>query len=239
MFCVDKYVGFSDIAPDYGAKITKLIDYFQDTCIRQSEALNAGVGVKDLREKGMCWVLSSWQIVIDRYPTLDEHIMVCTAPYQFKGVMGSRNFWIQTESGETIVRANSIWSFVDIENMMLTKVPQYVADAYEPAEPIEMDYAPRKIKVPEELTPLEPVKINYHNLDVNNHVNNAQYIALAEDAIPEGRRSKQIRAEYRNSAKAGDVIFPYINRDENGKLVTVVLADEEKKPYVIVEFGLE
>ena len=44
----------------------------------------------------------------------------------------------------------------------------------------------------------------------------------------------QMRAEYKNQARLGDIIYPYIYREENK--VTVCLCDEEKKPYVVVEF---
>jgi len=236
MFFIDKKVTFSETGTDYGVKLTKILDYFQDVTILQSEEL--GVGVKALRDRGLGWVLSSWQVVVNRYPKLNEKIYIGTAPYEFKGFMGSRNFMIKTEEGEILSVANSIWSFVDIEKMMLTRVPEDVIGAYELSKKLDMDYAPRKIKLLENMKELSPIEACYHNIDINNHVNNAQYIAMAEDLVPEGRRARQIRAEYRASAQFGDVIVPSVHVSEDKNTYTVLLADTNKNPYVIVEFTL-
>lgn len=236
MYFVERRVSFSETGTDYKVKLTKILDYFQDTTILQSEEL--GVGVKPLRDRDFCWVLSSWQVVINRYPEFNEKIIIGTAPYDFKGFMGSRNFLLKTEDGEILAMANSIWSFIDIKKQSLVKVPEDVIASYNTEQKLDMDYAPRKIKLPEDMVQLDPIIALYHNIDINNHVNNAQYIAIAEDLIPEGRRAKQMRAEYRVSARFGETIVPYVHVNEEKNVYTVSLADEQKNPYVIVEFTI-
>lgn len=235
MYYINKRVGFSEVGPDYLAKLTSILDYYQDICIAQSEEL--GVGAKALTDRGIGWVLSSWQVVVNRYPELHEEIIIGTAPYDFKGFLGSRNFIMKTPDGEILSVANSIWSFIDIEKLTLTRIPEDVSAVYEKHEKLEMDYAPRKIRLPENMIQCEPITALYHNLDSNNHVNNAQYISMAEDLIPEGRRTGQMRAEYRVSAKAGNLIVPYVHTDEETGIITVSLANEEGAPYAIVEFS--
>ena len=235
MYYLDKTVSFSETAPDSKIRITEMIDYYQDACTAQSA--EAGVGMEVLRRQGFGWVVSSWQIVVNRYPELDERVRVGTAPYQFKGVMGLRNFRMETEDGEILSYANSIWSFINTEKQTLARVTPEVADAYELEEKIDMDYAPRKIRIPETLAAREPIEVRYHHLDSNGHVNNAQYISMAEDLIPEGRRAGQIRVEYRASALPGDVIMPYVHEDPMEGMYTAVLADTDMNPYVIVEFS--
>ena len=56
---------------------------------------------------------------------------------------------------------------------------------------------------------------------------------MAEDFLPEDFMPDQIRAEYRKSALLENIIYPYIEKKENGYVV--VLADENKNPYAIVE----
>jgi len=231
----NRRVGFSEVGPDFKAKLTSILDYYQDICIAQSEEL--GIGAKALTNRGIGWVLSSWQVVVNRYPELYEEVIVGTAPYDFKGFLGSRNFILKTPDGEILSVANSIWSFIDIEKLTLTRIPEDVMGAYEKADKLEMDYAPRKIKLPEGMSKGEPIAAMYHNLDSNNHVNNAQYISMAEDVVPAGRRTRQMRAEYRASAHHGDLLIPYIHTTEDGSITTVSLANEEGSPYAIVEFS--
>lgn len=235
MYYNSRRVSFSDVGPDYEAKLTSILDYFQDVCIAQAE--DAGVGAKALTDRGIGWVLSSWQVVVNRYPMLHEEIIAGTAPYEFKGFIGSRNFVLKTPEGEILAYANSIWSFIDIEKKMLTRIPQDVVDAYEKDEKLDMEYAPRKIKLPQLMSKSEPFCAMYHNLDSNDHVNNAQYISMAEDLVPEGRRARQMRAEYRASARLGSIIVPFVSTSEDGNIITVSLANEEGEPYAIVEFS--
>ena len=76
--------------------------------------------------------------------------------------------------------------------------------------------------------------ISKHHLDCNDHVNNGQYIKMASVYFPENFVIYQMRAEYRNQAHLNDVIYPY-TYSEDDKMI-VCLCDEEKKPYVVVEF---
>ena len=99
---------------------------------------------------------------------------------------------------------------------------------------IERKYLPRKISISGEEKQAETLVIQKHHLDCNDHVNNGQYIKIASVYLPENFVIHQMRAEYKNQARLGDIIYPYIYREENK--VTVCLCDEEKKPYVVVEF---
>ena len=88
----------------------------------RSDQLHAGLlhvsvgglkhGIDYLTEKHRAWLLSSWQIIVDRYPKLGERIVVSTWPYDFKGIYGYRNFTIQDPEGHYLVRANSNWFFL-------------------------------------------------------------------------------------------------------------------------------
>ena len=56
--------------------------------------------------------------------------------------------------------------------------------------------------------------------------------------LPEGfgrrRGVRQLRAEYKMQAFLNDVLYPYIVQSEDGVIVS--LRNEERKPYVNVEF---
>ena len=97
-----------------------------------------------------------------------------------------------------------------------------------------MDYAPRKIRIPENFREEENFTVQKHHLDTNHHVNNCQYIRMAEDYLPEGFLVRQMRAEYKKQARLCDVICPKI-REEEGR-VTVVLDTEQQEAYAVVEF---
>ena len=89
MYTFDSCVRYSETDEDGKLSVTGIIKYLQDCSIFQSEAL--GIGVEYLKQHDRAWWLSSWQIIIDRYPRLGEKIIIGTWPYDFKGIYGYRN----------------------------------------------------------------------------------------------------------------------------------------------------
>ena len=62
---------------------------------------------------------------------------------------------------------------------------------------------------PEETEERESFQVAKHHLDINHHVNNAQYIKMAEEYLPEGFALKEMQTEYKKAAMLHDVIVPH------------------------------
>lgn len=233
MYQFNGRIRYSEVDSEGKLSLESLLDYFQDCSTFHSEDL--GLGVEYLKEKHMAWVLSAWQIVVERYPKLCERVVIATAPYEFKGFMGFRNFLMETEDGERLAYANTIWTLMDIEKMKPSKPTPAMLEAYVLEERLEMDYAPRKILLPKgEGVSQEIIEIRKHQLDTNLHVNNGQYVRMAMEYLPEGYGIGQMRAEYRMQARLGDKVCPLVYQDDD--VVVVVLNNEEGQPYSVVEF---
>ena len=160
--------------------------------------------------------------------------MTATWPYDFKGFMGMRNFTMKTAEGESLAYANTFWTHLNTETGIPAKLTEEDVAGYESEEKLVMDYAPRKIRLPKECVIGEAFAVQKHHLDTNHHVNNCQYVRMAEDYLPEGFRVRQMRAEYKKQARLGDVIFPEVCI-EDGR-VTVLLNTEQQDTYAVVEF---
>ena len=233
MYTFDSRVRYSEVGVDGNLTMEALIDYFQDCSTFHSE--DVGLGVDYLDEIHMVWMLSSWQICVNRYPHLCENIVIGTAPYEFKGFVGYRNFEMKTKEGEVLAYANSIWSLMDTRKMMPAKPNERILNGYALEQKYPMEYAPRKIAAPDGGKAVEPFTVKQHHLDTNNHVNNGQHVRMAMDYIPKNFCIKQLRVEYKSQAKLGDVICPIIAGSEDGSMYTVSLNKEDGKPYSIVE----
>lgn len=232
MYSMKSRVRYSET--DSGQKMTfqALTNYLQDCCIFQSEDL--GIGVDYLKEHAQAWFLASWQIVVERLPVLGEKITVKTWPYNFKGFYGYRNFAIEDAEGKIYAYADSQWIFMDLKRERPARISDKMLEEYQMEEPFKMDYADRKIKLPEKMQEKESFQIRPEQIDTNHHVNNEQYIAMAKNYLPENFNIHKMRAEYRKAAVLGDKVFPFVYADD--KMYLVSLADEEQKPYAIVEF---
>jgi acyl-ACP thioesterase len=96
-----------------------------------------------------------------------------------------------------------------------------------------MNYEGRKITVGEGGICEEPTIVQRQHLDSNNHVNNAQYISIALRYLPEKFRIGHLRVEYKKQAHLGDVLIPYVIKEEDK--VVVSLRDGMGAVYVNIE----
>lgn len=209
-----------------------LLNYLQDSSTLHSEEL--GESGAQLLEQNMAWILSFWQICIEEMPKLSEDICVKTWPYHTKGLFGLRNFCMENAKGDKIVKANSIWVLIDPRTGRPIRITDEVSSHY-PDEPrLEMDYCDRKIAVPEEYEEKPAIIVPKYFIDTNNHMNNAKYVMVAEEYLPEDFQVKEIRVEYKNAAVLGDIIVPRVTMRENE--VTVVLVDSDGKVYATILF---
>ena len=231
MYTFDSRVRYSETGEDGLLSLPAIVDYFQDVSTFQSEDL--GIGIDFLKEKDLLWVMSAWQVVVHRYPALGEKIRIGTIPYELRGFMGLRNFFMDTEDGERLAEANSVWSLINHKKGVPVRVLPEMVEKYDVKERLQMDYAPRKIAVPQGGIRQEPFRVERQHLDGNHHVNNGQYISMAMAYLPENFAIRQMRAEYKKSALLHDIVVPIIVTEADR--VTVSLCSEDEAPFVVVE----
>ena len=232
MYTFESRIRYSETDSDGELTMASLINYFQDCSTFHSEDL--GLGVECLKKEHLVWVLSSWQIVVERYPRLCERVTVGTLPYDMKGFLGYRNFAMLDEAGNYIAKANTLWSLLNTDTGKPSMIPEKMVDGYRLEEKLEMEYAPRKIVIPAGSVTGEALVVKKHHLDTNHHVNNQQFIQMAMEYLPDAFPIRQIRAEYKKQAFLDDVLIPAVA--EEGNRIVVTLGDEAGKPCTIVEF---
>lgn len=234
MYQMKSRVRYSETDTDAKLSITGIMNYFQDCSTFHSE--DSGVGLSYLEKEKKAWLMSAWQIEVLRRPVLAEPIMVATWPYAFKGIYGMRNFMICEESGAPIVKANSCWFLMDTEKGKPIRVTDADVAAYGVNEPkLSMDYAPRRIELPKEMEEAGRIRVMKHQIDTNHHVNNAQYVDMAREVIPEGISIRQIRAEYKKAAVLGEVIC--LKKAEADGKHLVSLCDDTGNVFANVELS--
>ncbi len=234
MYTFNGRVRYSEVGEDGCMSLHALLDYFQDCTTFQSE--DVGLGISYMKEISQVWLLSAWQICVERYPAFGENIVIGTIPYEFRGFMGLRNFLMLTEEGETLAYANSVWTLMDTEKRLPVKPNKEMLEGYVLEEKYPMAYAPRKIAVPAGGQAMEPFAVKPHHLDTNHHVNNGQYVRMAMDCIPVDFKIGQLRVEYKGQAVLGDEIHPVLAAGEDGRLYTVSLNREDGSPFCVAEF---
>lgn len=211
-----------------------IINYFQDCSTFQSEDLNRGLTY--LQSKNRVWLLNSWQLQILKPARLGDHILLGTWAFDFKGFYGYRNFIMKDANDEVLAVANSIWIYLDTETGKPVRIPKDYAliSGYGMEPPYPMEQAPRKIEMPSDYELAPSFYVKKSNIDSYNHVNNGQYIKLAEEYLPDNFMVRSMRAEYRSQAVLDNLILPMIAKMDGN--IKIALADETQKPYAIIEF---
>lgn len=232
MYFYESRVGFSESDDTGKLTLLGLLNYFQDAATFHSEDL--GVGWDYVKERNLFWVLSSWQIVVYRYPKTCEKIEIGTAPYAFKGCFGYRNFLMRTKSGEILAVANSLWTLLSTTER-IGRMTDKMKEVYVVEPKLDMEYAERRIAIPEGGKNSEAFEIGKHHLDSNKHVNNGKYVEMAMQEITEHAEISQVRVEYKKQAFLGDRIIPYVAERENGAIVAIRGTDGED--FAVVDFS--
>lgn len=231
MYSYEINAGYSVMDESLRMTVTAILDCFQDAAIFEAE--NGDITTEYLYEKNIAWFLSSWQIMIGRRPKLNERIKITTAPYDFKGFLGYRNFTLAGEEGELIVKAASIWTLIDTRRLLPVKPTQELIDGYDLSEKLEMDYAPRKIAILGEGVEQEPFQVRKYQIDSNRHVNNVEYVKMALEFVEEPDEIRELRVEYKRAACFGDMVVPVVYTCE--KKMQVQLKDTQGSSFAVVE----
>lgn len=224
-------VRYSEVDHQGRLTLPALVNYFQDCSTFQSEVL--GVGMAWLKSEQKAWVLSHWQIVVDRYPELCEEIAVGTFAYKFRGLMANRNFYMKDGAGRIIARADSSWVFMDLAKGKPAKpAPEHV-ERYGLGAPLEMPPEVHRVSVPEGAEEHEPFAVLRSMIDTNEHVNNCQYIQMATELLPRDIEPRIVRVDYRRAAVLGDVVHPFVAQEPDRYVVD--LRDAAGGQFVAVE----
>lgn len=99
---------------------------------------------------------------------------------------------------------------------------------------LDMNYKDHRIILPKGGgVSFAPIQVMRTDIDYNCHVNNANYIRMAMELLPEDFIVKDLRVEYRVAAKLGDVLVPTLFVIENGFIIELAIGNEAS---AIVEF---
>ena len=178
-------------------------------------------GVKQyFTEQNMAQLLATRQVEIIRVPEYKEELTVTTSVYGMKPMFGFRNTFIYDAEGRPCYKTWSMGAFVDKQAGKLKRV--------------EMNYKDRRIMLPKtEGEVLDSIKVLRADIDYNKHLNNANYVRMAMELLPDDFVVSGLRVEYRVAAKLGDMLVPTIYKFDNVIIVSLSIGEDVS---AIIEF---
>jgi len=194
-------------------KLSSLFNYFQDIASLHAEKL--GLGVEELREKqGVTWVLVKMLVQMDRFPVLNEEIIIETWPVEPKRLEFERDFFIKAADGNNILgRASSSWVIMDVESREIRRTELFPANLPDFCKERAIEGRIGKIKANGQLQHVYNKIVGYSDIDINGHLNNSKYIDYITDCFSIEKHGQYtvdtIQVNYSSEALAGDSIVFY------------------------------
>lgn len=200
-------------------KPSALLNFLQDTATKNAE--NFGFGPSFVFANNYAWFLIKYHIEFDEYPCALDKIIIKTEPRGSTKIIANRDFEIWTADNKRLARVASNWMLVNLANRSVLKLSEAT-----PTMPVfekrENDLQFEKLGKEDYQFNIEKTfEIRYDDIDVNQHVNNANYIVWAFEALPYEFKSKYklktLDMVYKKEIAFGHNIISKTQFSENNK----------------------
>ena len=217
-------IKYSDLDFKGRLKTISILNFLQDSsCIHASELKISGF---ELEKKNLAWVVSKYHIEIIKLPRWNDTIFINTWRTPCKNLYELRHFNIKDKNGTDIINATGIWIMVKKENCRPVRLSRFLPDVMSNEKSLnsdlsvsESDILNRKLRLPETIHCEIPFKVRMHDLDLNQHVNNAVYLEWAVETVPqkltELYRPESIYVSFHKASFYGDNILSTAEHLEN------------------------
>ncbi len=195
-------------------KLYALMNHFQE--IAGIHATELGWGYESLEKRKVFWVLSRIKIYVSRLPAWREGVTLETWPVGVDKLFAVRDFRMTDGDRNNLLTAVSAWLLLERESYRPQKVGMITDPIFQRGVQGNIHETPGKIGQGGELELRYEKKVLPSDLDVNNHVNNAEYVKWIVDSFDADRARrrviKTIQVNYLEEAVLGDVVAIYAGK---------------------------
>lgn len=213
-----------DVTPQGTASVRALTNYFQDAAGHHAAEL--GVSMQDLLSEGRAWVLARLHLEIDRLPSWDEDVVLETWPSGLDGLFATREVvFRRSDDDSAVARGTSAWLVIDTERRRPQRPPPMLYDLDTPDRPSPLEGPVDELSRPERVDRTRAFHVQYHDLDLNRHVTNGQYLEWALETVPtpvlDERRCTGVALQFEAEAGLGDPVHATAQLEEADQTLRV------------------
>lgn len=166
-----------------------------------------GLGQKVIGPKGLMWVIIRQYLEVDAWPKAGQNFEIHTWPGDTRHMFFPRFYLLKTPEGDEFGRGSALWALVDRTSRKMISPGAYgiVLEGLKTGEECRLPSAAAKLPLGSTGEYTVPAEV----LDINGHMNNTRYYDVAEAALGEAVRGRELRAamtEYVSEAREGDRI---------------------------------
>ncbi len=186
-------IRYSEIDFNQVLKPSVLLNFLQDLASDNAEVL--GFGYSYIIKHNLAWFLLKYHMEFENYPSNIYDLKIKTEPRGYNKHFAFRDFEI-FDNEKLIGRVASTWSLVDLTTKSIVSVPEIFSEnSYmKPFTKRESDLVYKKVHPPKQINTEKIFEVRFDDIDVNMHVNNANYIVWAFEPLALNfRRSKKLK----------------------------------------------
>jgi len=213
-------IRLSEVDETRTVTLPALVGLIQEVAWNNSVNLNCSA--YDLMKHGVTWVVYRMQISIKKYPKHQDLLTAQSWPSSMDRLYTYRDYRINDEQGNEILRATSAWLVMDIYKRELVSVPEFIRkglDFEQDYDRLELDRS--KLKSVSQGEGNYDVTVRKFDMDVNKHVSNTLYFQWLLEGMGErlndDMRVQYIDIQFKGEGKKGDelsVLFEGIGEGE-------------------------
>lgn len=221
-------IRYSEMDCDLVLKPGALLQFLQDLASDNAESLDFGYSY--IIKHNLAWFLLKYRLEFDDYPEGIYDLTIKTEPRGCNKMFAYRDFYI-FHNNKQIGRAASTWTLVDLSEKSMANVSEVLAgNPYMVQhEKREDDLSYGKIRLPENFDTEKTFEVRFDDLDVNRHVNNANYIVWAIEPLDfDFRRTHKLKTVdmiFKKEVTYGSKVNVKIKADD--KVTTHLLTNAE------------
>lgn len=178
-------------------KLRALFDYAQDIAGNHAEAL--GVGMTGLQQQDRAWMLSRIRLRITRYPRICESFLIFTYPMGFERLFARREFRFFDAKGELFCTATSYWLLLELSKLKILNAAHELNGLMPDNSDRDIAFPSLAKIIPPSVEQYTQYPIQESMLDINQHLNNAEYAALVQNFLGSGKYPAELQLNYQLS----------------------------------------
>ena len=166
-------------------------------------------GYESLKSNNLLWVLSRMYFQIEKYPDWQDQITLSTWSAGTDGIYAYREYILENEKGEVLLRASSAWLILDMETRKIFRLSEFRATFPKLIEP-NACRNPKRIKPDTHPEDLKYFPVLFSELDINQHFNSVKYVERVLDDFGidflNAYEPAELEVNYLREGQAGDRI---------------------------------
>ncbi|MBO4553603.1 hypothetical protein J5754_04250 [bacterium] len=210
-------------------KLRAVFDYIQEAAAQHAELL--GCGMRFLAKEKKIWVLSRMRLHFNRPLLLGEKLTVFTYPRGFDKLFALRPLVIKDENGEEVMQALSLWLLLDMERgRILRPMENLACPMPDNSEfPGYFDTPDKPSASIENLKEIFTSTTRDAQIDLNRHMNNAEYALYTHSAIAELTKTapyfEDLTVNFSKATKSGEKLI-WRAKVNDDRTFAVIASDE-------------